>query len=57
MNANEFKQIFPLGEKNEAYAKFFVGQSYLNMLTTEGVGIANVTFEPGFIYRLRTVLR
>lgn len=31
MIANEFKQIFPLGEKYEAYAKFFVGQSYLNM--------------------------
>lgn len=26
---------------------FFVGQSYLKMLTTERVGIANVTFEPG----------
>ncbi len=39
--------IFPTGEKNTAYAQYFVGQSYLNMLTTEGVGIANVTFEPG----------
>ena len=39
--------IFPLGEKNTAYAKYFIGQSYLNMLTTEGVAIANVTFEPG----------
>ncbi len=39
--------IFPTGEKNEAYAKYFVGQSYLNMLTTEGVVIGNVTFEPG----------
>lgn len=47
MNANKFKQIFPLGEKNEAYAQFFVGQSYLKMLTTERIGIANVTFEPG----------
>lgn len=25
MNANEFNQIFPLGEKNDAYAEFFVG--------------------------------
>ena len=47
MTANEFEQIFPLGEKNEAYAQFFIGQSYLKMLTTERVGIANVTFEPG----------
>ena len=39
--------LFPLGEKNDAYAKFFIGQSYLSMLTTTGVGIANVTFEPG----------
>lgn len=39
--------LFPLGEKNDAYAKYFIGQSYLSMLTTTGVGIANVTFEPG----------
>lgn len=38
--------VFPIGEKNEAYAKFFVGQSYLNMLSTQQVGIGNVTFEP-----------
>ena len=38
--------VFPLGEKNVAYAKFFVGQSYLQPLTTEGLNIANVTFEP-----------
>lgn len=39
--------VFPIGEKNEAFAKYFTGQSYLNMLTTEGVGVGNVTFEPG----------
>lgn len=39
--------VFPMGEKNEAYGKYFDGQSYLNMLTTEGVTIGNVTFEPG----------
>ncbi|HAH63525.1 MAG TPA: cupin domain-containing protein [Treponema sp.] len=39
--------IFPKGEENKAYAKYFIGTSYLSMLTTEGVGIANVTFEPG----------
>ncbi len=38
---------FARGDKNEAYAKYFVGQSYLNMLTTSGVVTANVTFEPG----------
>lgn len=39
--------IFPMGEKNEAFAQYFVGQSYLNMLSTERVTIGNVTFEPG----------
>ena len=39
--------IFPLGEKNEAFAKYFIGQSYLSMLTNKGVSIANVAFEPG----------
>ena len=39
--------IFPMGEKNEAFALYFVGQSYLNMLSTERVTIGNVTFEPG----------
>ena len=39
--------VFPTGEKNTAFAEFFTGQSYLNMLTTEGVAIGNVTFEPG----------
>lgn len=39
--------IFPKGEKNEAYARHFTGTSYLDMLSTEGVSIGNVTFEPG----------
>ncbi len=39
--------VFKTGEKNDAYAKYFVGQSYLNMLTTDLVPIGNVTFEPG----------
>lgn len=39
--------VFPAGGKNEAFARYFVGQSYLNMLTTEGIAIGNVTFEPG----------
>ena len=38
---------FPVGEPNDAFAQYFTGQSYLKMLTTERVGIANVTFEPG----------
>ncbi len=43
---NEIKDIFPRGGANTAYAQYFTGNSYLNMLTTEGVVIGNVTFEP-----------
>lgn len=45
--AQQKSRVFGIGEKNTAYAKYFVGQSYLNMLTTERVVTANVTFEPG----------
>ncbi len=38
---------FARGAKNDAFAQYFTGQSYLNMLTTSGVVTANVTFEPG----------
>jgi quercetin dioxygenase-like cupin family protein len=47
MRATEFEQIFPLGDKNEAFARYFIGQSYVKPLVAEGVFIANVTFEPG----------
>ena len=49
-NAKEEHQrsmIFPIGQPNDAFAKFFVGQSYLAPLSTSQVGIFNVTFEPG----------
>ena len=39
--------VFPVGKPNDAYARYFVGQSYLNMLSLEQVVIGNVTFEPG----------
>ena len=38
--------FFPIGEANNAYAKYFVGQSYLAPVSTEQVKIYNVTFEP-----------
>lgn len=38
---------FSTGEKNDAYAQYFIGQSYLNMLSREQVAVGNVTFEPG----------
>lgn len=33
----EFDQIFPLGEPNDAFAQYFVGQSYLAPLVSGGV--------------------
>ena len=41
--------MFGMGKPNDAYARYFIGNSYLNPLTTPGasaVFIANVTFEP-----------
>ena len=38
--------VFPTGGANEAFAQYFIGRSYLNMLSTEQVAIGNVTFEP-----------
>ncbi|MCB6365360.1 carboxymuconolactone decarboxylase family protein [Intestinibacillus massiliensis] len=38
---------FPIGQPNDAFAQYFVGQSYLAPLSTSQVGIFNVTFEPG----------
>lgn len=40
------QMIFPIGEPNTAYAKYFTGNSYLARVSTEQVPIANVTFEP-----------
>ena len=38
--------IFPVGEPNTAYAKYFTGNSYLAPISREQVNISNVTFEP-----------
>lgn len=38
--------FFPIGKPNDAYAKYFVGQSYLAPISTEQVTFFNVTFEP-----------
>ena len=48
-NLEELKAatVFPMGEENKAYEKYFVGKSYLNLLSTERTVVANVTFEPG----------
>ena len=47
MKVHAKKMVFPIGEPNNAYAKYFVGQSYLAQVSTNQVGIFNVTFEPG----------
>lgn len=46
MSVYESNMIFPIGDKNDAFAKYFVGQSYLAPISTERVGVYNVTFEP-----------
>lgn len=43
---HQASMIFPIGEPNVAFAKYFIGQSYLAPISTEQVGIHNVTFEP-----------
>ena len=41
------QMIFPIGEPNTAYAKYFIGNSYLAPISKEQVSFNNVTFEPG----------
>jgi len=47
MTAHAASMIFPIGKPNDAFEKYFIGQSYLEPISTEQVGIFNVTFEPG----------
>ena len=41
------EMIFPIGEPNTAYAKYFIGNSYLAPISKEQIPFSNVTFEPG----------
>ena len=41
------EMIFPIGEPNTAYARYFIGNSYLAPISTEQIPFNNVTFEPG----------
>ena len=46
----EQQDSFGVGAPNDAFAQYFIGQSYLKPLTqpgTSAVFLANVTFEPG----------
>ena len=38
---------YPIGNPNDAYAKYFIGQSYTSPMDAENGGPVNVTFEPG----------
>ncbi len=40
------EMIFPIGEPNTAYAKYFTGNSYLARVSTSQIPFANVTFAP-----------
>ncbi len=59
----EKQNVFGMGEPNTTYAKYFIGESFLNPLTDPKSGLfaANVTFEPGcrnnwlFIIRQKAV--
>ena len=41
------EMIFPIGKPNDAYAKYFIGRSYLAPISDSQIPFANVTFEPG----------
>ena len=44
----ENPSAFPMGEPNDGFAQYFVGQSYLaSVLDSPEFSIHNVTFEPG----------
>lgn len=45
--AFEQSMMFPIGQPNTAYAKYFIGNSYLAPLSSTQVPVSNVTFEPG----------
>lgn len=46
-DAHQKEMVFPIGNPNDGFSKYFIGQSYLAPVSTEQVGIFNVTFEPG----------
>lgn len=37
--------VFEIGDENVDFSQYFIGKSYLNMISTEQVVIGNVTFE------------
>lgn len=46
-DAYEKSLMFPIGDPNDAFARFFIGQSFLAPISAGQVNMFNVTFEPG----------
>ena len=48
LNQKEFEQqnVFGLGAANDAYAQYFIGQSYLNSLTKPEDGLSTNRISP-----------
>lgn len=47
MSRHQAEMVFPIGQPNDAYARYFIGRSYLAPVSTDQVIAFNVTFEPG----------
>lgn len=47
MRAHAKKMVFPIGNPNVNFSKYFIGESYLYPVSLKQVGIYNVTFSPG----------
>lgn len=41
--------VFPIGNDNAAYARYFTGQSFLFPMANDTVSVSNVTFAPSCI--------
>lgn len=44
--------VFPIGNDNAAYARYFTGQSFLFPMANDTVSVSNVTFAPSCINKL-----
>ena len=47
MRAHAKSMFFAIGKPNDGFAQYFTGKSYLEPVSTDQIGIFNVTFEPG----------
>lgn len=46
MNKHSSSMVFPIGQPNDGFARYFSGKSYLAPISKDQVGVFNVTFEP-----------